>query len=124
MKVKIKPELCDEIRQAIRDCKQSLDGNKQERKRLIKLISELKINIRAGEHYASKMQTAGIDEWYIRAELSQKNKNLQELRHQFVTLSAIHEVELARFRAMHRQLDKFGVPFDVERHKQSKCKKD
>lgn len=115
MRVKPKDNLIADLRQAITESKQSLDTNKAQRKRVMKSIAQVKLSMRVGEHYASKMRDAEIKNTYVLDVVDTHRKNLTELRHELLTLDAIREVELARFRAMHQQLDKFNVPFDAER---------
>ena len=123
MRVKPKDNLIADLRMCIVDSKKSLDSNKTERKRLMKKIADVKLSMRVGEHYASKMHEAEIDNYYVLNVVQKHSADLMELRHELLTLEAIREVELARFRAMHRQLDKFNIPFDAERKAQANAKR-
>ena len=107
--------LLNDIRQAIANSKKMLDENKAERLLLIKKISKAKLIIKAGEHTESKMQTANVNTSFVMMALAQMRKELQELRQSLLVLETVRSVELAKFRAMHNQLDGFGVPFDPKR---------
>lgn len=123
MRVKPKDNLISDLRVAITESKRSLDVNKTERKRVMKKIGYTKLSMRVGEHYASKMLTAEIKNFYVLDTVEKHRAELMDLRHELLTLEVIREVELARFRAMHRQLDKFNVPFDAERKSQADTKR-
>ena len=123
MRVKPKDNLIADLRGAITESKKSLDANKAQRKRVMKSITEVKLSMRVGEHYASKMHEAEIKNLYVLDIVEKHRANLLELRHELLTLEAIREVELARFRAMHKQLDKFNVPFDADRKAQANAKR-
>lgn len=115
MKVVPQENLLNDIRQAIGQSKKLLDSNKIQRMSLIKSIQKAKLSIKAGEHTTSKMQTASVNASFVLMVLAQMKTELQELRQSLLILETVRAVELVKFRAMHNQLDRFGVPFDPER---------
>ena len=123
MKVTPQLNLLNDIRQAIAHSTKMLDENKSERMLLIKKISNAKMTIKAGEYTISKMQTANVETFFVRMTLTQMKKELQELRQSLLVLETVRAVEIVKFRAMHNQLDRFGVALDPERKRQADIKR-
>ena len=123
MKVKVLDRLFDQIRSAIRDCEINLNSNKSKRKDIIREIRVMKNNIRQGESLCSKLEVGLIvDPAYIRDDLQKKRQALNDLRTSLIGQEISHDVELAKFRALHRQLDKMKVPFDPEAFAKARSK--
>lgn len=118
MKIKVSNSFLNEIRQDIKKTKHLLKDNKLDRKQLIRTISTSKLDIKIGEHVCSHMENAQLRKLeidYLRNELAKKRRNLENFQEELVVLEIEREVELAKFRALHRQLDRLGVPFDPVR---------
>jgi hypothetical protein len=115
--VKIKPhkEIVSNIRLAIKQTKEALDENKKQRKKLIRDIQRVKSGIRDRERFCSELCCASIDTFWPRTDLDTQRKQLDNLRQNLIGAEVYREVELAKFRALHKQLDKFNEPFDPER---------
>lgn len=123
MRVKPNDKLLSDLRGAIEQSRESLNSNKTERKQLMKKIANVKLSMRVGEHYASKMHDAKIKNSYVLDIVEKHRADLMNLRHNLLVLEAVRTVELARFREMHKQLDKFNVPFDAQRKAEADAKR-
>jgi len=123
MRVKPNDKLLSDLRGAIDESRSSLNTNKSERKKLMKKISAEKLSMRVGEHYASKMHEADIKNLYVLDIVAKHRAQLMNLRHDLLVLETIRNVELARFREMHKQLDNFNVPFDAQRKAEADAKR-
>lgn len=119
MKVNLQQTVFDDLRVAIRQSSAKLNENKQQRLKLGKKIARIKLNIRAGEILCSKLQTAEIDAWYVRAELEKKRAELMDVRRELAIIEVQRELELSRFRILHKTLDKFNEPFDRKRKEEA-----
>lgn len=83
----------------------------------------MKNNIRQGESLCSKLEVGlVVDPAYIRDDLQKKRQALNDLRTSLIGQEISHDVELAKFRALHRQLDKMKVPFDPEAFAKARSK--
>lgn len=123
MKVNMVSEFFENVRAAIRQTEGKLKENKSQRKELIREIRVMKNNIRQGESLCSTLEVGLIvDPAYIRDDLRKKRNVLANLRVQLVGAEASYDVELAKFRALHRQLDKHREPFDREAFARARAK--
>lgn len=123
MKVQPSEEFLTNIREGIQSTRNRLNELKRERKSLIAEIRETKNNIRMGEKHCSTIQNAKLfdatlnsklDEAqsHLREHLKQSRDDLMVIRHNLLSLDIHRELELSRFRILHRELDKMNVPFD------------
>lgn len=115
MKVKPHSEIVQNVRNAIKQIKDALDENKLSRKSLIKEIAKIKIGIRNREAVCSKMECSGISTDLTRVDLQKLREQLNNLRQNLIGAEIHRAVELAKFRALHAQLDRFKTPFDPVR---------
>lgn len=115
MKVKPHSELIENVRRAIKQIKEALDENKQSRKSLIKEIAKLKSGIRGREAVCSKMEVSGISTTLSRTDLQKLREQLNNLRQNLIGAEIHYSIELAKYRALHKQLDRFKTPFDPVR---------
>lgn len=102
------------IRNDINMLREKLDDVKKKRKSLMKKISELKLSIRAGDRVISMQYHAGLKECncYIKYFIDQEKTTLSELKKELLICDYERDVDLCKFRELHRQLDKMGIPFD------------
>lgn len=112
MKVKPHSEIVQNVRNAIKQIKEVLDENKASRKSLIKEIEKMKRGIRAREAICSKMEDASIVTIMARVDLRNLREQLNNLRQNLIGAEIHRAVELAKFRALHAELDRFKTPFD------------
>jgi energy-converting hydrogenase A subunit M len=118
MKLRAPEELVEDIRKAIAITNEKIVVNKTRRKALIVQIRKMKSNIRTGEAICSKLEVGlVIDTEYLRDDLAKKRESLTGLRLQLLTEELHASLEKARFRTLHKQLDKLRVPFDPEAFK-------
>jgi chromosome segregation ATPase len=115
MKIRPHREIVENVRKAITQIGQALQENTQSRKSLIKEIVKLKTGIRNREAVCSRMENAGIETTLTRADLQHLREQLNNLRQNLIGAEVHRAVELAKFRALHAQLDKFNTPFDPVR---------
>lgn len=115
MKVKPHTEIIQNVRNAIKQIAEALDQNKASRKSLIKQIEGMKRGIRAREAICSKMESASIDTIISRDDLRKLREQLNNLRQNLIGAEIHRAVELAKFRALHAELDRFKTPFDPVR---------
>lgn len=124
MKLRAPAELVEDIRKAISLANEKLVVNKTRRKALIVQIRKMKHNIRTGEAICSKLESGLIiDVSYFRDDLAKKRESLSGLRIQLLTEELHANLELARFRTLHKQLDKMKEPFDPEAAQKAKLEK-
>jgi len=112
MKVKPHSEILANVRLAIKQASETLLDNKTARKTLIKEISKLKNGIRGREAMCSKMEDAGISTDLARVDLRRLREQLNNLRQNLLGAEIYRSTELAKFRALHAELDRMKVPFD------------
>lgn len=115
MKIKVHPDIVNNVRLAIKQTKESLDENREQRKKLITDIRQVKNGIRARESVCSKMAVAGLDTQYQKVDIETQRRHLNNLRQNLIGAFVYRSVELAKFRALHKQLDNFNEPFDPVR---------
>lgn len=115
MKVKPHTEIVQNVRNAIKQIKEMLDENKASRKSLIKEIEKMKRGIRTREALCSKMENASIGTIIPRDDLRKLREQLNNLRQNLIGAEIHRAVELAKFRALHAELDRFNTPFDPVR---------
>jgi len=113
MKITLRPEFLNQIREEIAETRKVLEDNKNYRKTLFKQISAVKLNIRAGERLSSLVVEEKLDSsGYMRDVITEKQKVLKNLREQLVSAEIFREIALSKFRVLHTQLDKFNAPFN------------
>lgn len=113
MKIVLKPEFAQQLRQVIAETRKVLEENKTYRKTLFKQIGELKMSIRSGERLSSAVVTNLLDNsGYVRSVITEKQRQLRHMREQLVSAEIFREIELAKFRILHEQLDRFNVPLN------------
>lgn len=105
-------ELADNIRNAIKSSRASLDENRARRKELMHMLRGSKENVRSREALASHVENAGIDPVLVRDDLATHRAQLADIRKQLLFADVYRNVELSKFRTLHAQLDKLGVPFN------------
>lgn len=123
MKITPSKNLLDNIRSAIRTSKERLDQNKHQRKALITKISKQKLEVRTRESHISTLEEAKFHDRPVRPEfielarldLKREVQVLEDLRQHLLVAETFHAVEVAGFRALHKRLDVFNVPFDPVR---------
>lgn len=123
MKITPSHNLIENIRSAIRTSKERLDENKQQRKALITKISKQKLEVRTRESHISTLEEAKFHDRPVKPELidlarhdlKREVKVLEDLRQHLLVAETFHAVEVAGFRALHKRLDVFNVPFDPVR---------
>jgi 5-bromo-4-chloroindolyl phosphate hydrolysis protein len=112
MKIRPHVEIVENVRTAIKQIKKQLDENKTSRKSLIKEIVKMKLGIRSREAVCSKMECSGISTDLTRTDLQKLREQLNNLRQNLIGAEIHRAVELAKFRALHAELDRFKTPFD------------
>jgi len=102
------------IRNDINILRDRLDTIKKKRKSIIKTISNLKLSIRAGDRVVSMQYHAGLKEcnYYIKYFIDQEKLSLSKLKKELLICDYERDVDLCKFRELHRQLDKMGIAFD------------
>jgi hypothetical protein len=102
------------IRNDINSIRVKLEEMKRTRKSLIKKIGNIKLSIRGGDRVISLQHHAGLEEcnYYVSYYINEQKIILSELKKKLLVCDIERDLELCRFRELHRQLDKFGVPFD------------
>ena len=77
MKITLRPEFLNQIREEIAETRKVLEDNKNYRKTLFKQISAVKLNIRAGERLSSLVVEEKLDSsGYMRDVITEKQKVL------------------------------------------------
>lgn len=118
MKVRPTKEFLEKVREAIGATRSVLTENKEYRKGLIRQITAVKSDIRRVENLSSHAQTAQIDpSGFLRAEIVRRQKMLQNLRQDLLAAEIFNQMERAKFRILHHQLDLFKEPVDPTRRK-------
>jgi hypothetical protein len=118
MKVRPSKDFFDKIREAIAATRGTLVENKQYRKGLMKQITNLKADIRRAENVSSHAQTAQIDpSGFLRAEISRRQKMLQDLRQDLLAAELFNKMERSKFRIFHEALDNFDQAVDPARRR-------
>lgn len=114
MKVSPSEDFLNDIRSGISGIKEKLQQIREERKSLIEQIRGAKANIRLGEKHCSMLQNSKLDdaESFLRNHLNNTRSSLMTIRRKLLSLDVHRELEVSRYRILHRELDKLGVPFD------------
>lgn len=118
MKIKPHAEIVANVRLAIKQTQEALIDNKASRKSLIKEICKLKNGIRGREAMCSKMDEAGISSELARTDLRRLREQLNNLRQNLLGAEVYRATEIAKYRALHGELDRMKVPFDPVRKSQ------
>jgi hypothetical protein len=111
----IKENLAEKIRQQISFLRNKLDDNKKHRKKLMKKISDKKRSIRVGHKVISQIKSAGLDcDWYVHSQVFKHVMEMYELKKELMSVELEREIDISKFRVLHKQLDDMKIPFDPE----------
>lgn len=124
MKVRPSDEFLNNIRHAIDQTREKLEQIRLDRKSLMKNIRDTKSNIRSGEKHLSTLQSAKLSDVheFFQKHINTLKQDLKNIRQQLLSFDIHREIEVCRYRILHKELDKLGVPFDPVAKKNKKKK--